>query len=260
VKIWPLILVAAVLTIVLAAVAYVSRYHPSAEPLESFDVVALQRMATPGALSRAHAFLEHDCAACHTPVKGPDAPVKGPDAANCIACHANNEPLLKTQSTAFHASIKDCRGCHIEHQGPDKAPTLMDHEVLVKIAREASTSIQGQTIGLGSTSPHTNSQESTLLCSSCHANQDPHRTLFGNECAACHTTLSWSLTEFRHPTPTSTECAQCHQAPPSHYKMHFEMVSKKVAGIEHADVSQCFLCHQTNSWNDIKGVGWYKHH
>ena len=32
------------------------------------------------------------------------------------------------------------------------------------------------------------------------------------------------------------------------------------AGIEHADVSQCFLCHQTNAWNDIKGVGWYKHH
>ncbi|MGD9689721.1 MAG: hypothetical protein AB7V47_08265 [Phycisphaerales bacterium] len=41
---------------------------------------------------------------------------------------------------------------------------------------------------------------------------------------------------------------------------HFHMVSKKVAGIEHTEVSQCFLCHKTNSWNDIKGVGWYKHH
>lgn len=41
---------------------------------------------------------------------------------------------------------------------------------------------------------------------------------------------------------------------------HFSMISMKVAGIEHADVSQCFLCHKTNSWNDIKGVGWYKHH
>ena len=30
--------------------------------------------------------------------------------------------------------------------------------------------------------------------------------------------------------------------------------------IEHADVSQCFLCHKTNAWNDISGVGWYKHH
>lgn len=22
----------------------------------------------------------------------------------------------------------------------------------------------------------------------------------------------------------------------------------------------CRACHQTTSWNDIKGVGWYKHH
>jgi hypothetical protein len=41
---------------------------------------------------------------------------------------------------------------------------------------------------------------------------------------------------------------------------HFEMVSMKVVGREQADVSQCFLCHQTTSWNDIRGVGVYKHH
>ncbi|MFA6043716.1 MAG: class I SAM-dependent methyltransferase [Phycisphaerales bacterium] len=37
-------------------------------------------------------------------------------------------------------------------------------------------------------------------------------------------------------------------------------VSAIAARVEHADVSQCFLCHRTNAWNDIKGVGWYKHH
>jgi hypothetical protein len=41
---------------------------------------------------------------------------------------------------------------------------------------------------------------------------------------------------------------------------HFEMVSKRVAGVEHAEVSQCYLCHQTTSWNDIKSVGMYDHH
>ena len=55
-------------------------------------------------------------------------------------------------------------------------------------------------------------------------------------------------------------CAQCHQAPPSHYMMHFRMVSMTVAGRMHAQVNQCYLCHQTTSWNDIKGVGLYKHH
>ena len=31
-------------------------------------------------------------------------------------------------------------------------------------------------------------------------------------------------------------------------------------GQPHADVRQCFLCHQTTAWNDIKGLGRYKHH
>ncbi len=37
--------------------------------------------------------------------------------------------------------------------------------------------------------------------------------------------------------------------------MHFQMISMKVAGQEHAKVDQCFQCHQTNDWNDIKNVG-----
>ena len=44
---------------------------------------------------------------------------------------------------------------------------------------------------------------------------------------------------------------------------HFKMVSMTVAKVEHADASQRFRCPQTpppNAWNDIKGVGWYKHH
>jgi hypothetical protein len=41
---------------------------------------------------------------------------------------------------------------------------------------------------------------------------------------------------------------------------HFHMVSMRVAGKPHAKVNQCFLCHETTAWNDIKGVGWFKHH
>lgn len=32
------------------------------------------------------------------------------------------------------------------------------------------------------------------------------------------------------------------------------------AGQHHARVEQCYLCHQTDARNDIRGVGWYKHH
>jgi hypothetical protein len=42
--------------------------------------------------------------------------------------------------------------------------------------------------------------------------------------------------------------------------MHFKMISMSIARMEKAEVNQCFLCHQTTAWNDIKGVGYYKHH
>jgi hypothetical protein len=38
------------------------------------------------------------------------------------------------------------------------------------------------------------------------------------------------------------------------------MVSEIVARVEHANVKQCYLCHQTTVWNDIRGVGYCKHH
>jgi hypothetical protein len=84
--------------------------------------------------------------------------------------------------------------------------------------------------------------------------------LFGQDCAQCHATDKWTISEFRHLSPSSMDCSQCYQAPPSHYMMHFHMISARVAGRPHARVDQCFQCHQTTSGNDIKGVGWYKHH
>jgi hypothetical protein len=230
-------------------------------------------MASPGALSQAHTFLEHNCAACHTPVQGAEA-------ANCIACHANNESLLQRQPTAFHADVQSCTQCHVEHQGIDRRPTLMDHAALARLGlrqlrgqstTDASVAAardrliawieqKGASAVLPPGYPEVKLVETALNCAECHGNQDRHRSLFGTDCIQCHTTTAWSIPEFRHPSPSSVDCAQCHQAPPSHYMMHFQMISMKVARQEHAKVDQCFLCHQTTHWNDIKGVGWYKHH
>lgn len=216
----------------------------------------------PGPLSAKHAFLGDRCEACHTPMKGVEATA-------CIACHSTAAADLGKQSTAFHANVQDCRGCHVEHDGAAR-PTKMDHAALLRIGSHLAVGASGHPgvsrqmiddmaafLGV----PVSQSAEKNALnCASCHSNQDPHKQLFGRECAGCHETGTWRITSFLHPSPTSKDCAQCHQAPPSHYMMHFEMVSKSIAGQEHANVSQCYLCHKTNSWNDIKGVGWYKHH
>ena len=268
-KLWPYMLWALALAAGLFASYHVLRPHPGGQRTGVLDAVTWQRMASSGALSRPHAFLEHQCAACHTPVRGVQA-------ANCISCHANQQSLLQRQPTAFHADISECAACHLEHQGTDPPGVRMDHDLLARLRlRElerfaatqptrspAATRLTAYVKGDTARVPHASitSREAALDCRACHGNQDRHQSFFGTDCAQCHNTTAWSIPQFRHPPPSSTECAQCHQAPPSHYMMHFEMVSMKVARREHAQVNECYLCHQTTSWNDIKGIGWYKHH
>ena len=220
----------------------------------------LGMMSNPGYLSSGHQKLEGGCAACHSPFHGQDS-------TKCIACHANGRAVLERQPTAFHATIRRCNGCHVEHAGKTASITRMDHVALaVELAREANASGNGdgsppsaqrrtQTRGASASE-----LERGLDCNRCHANQDKHRGLFGGDCAECHGTSGWRVSGYRHPSQGSRECAQCHLAPPSHHMMHFHMVSEMVVGLEHVDVRRCFLCHQTTAWNDIRGVGWYKHH
>lgn len=227
------------------------------------NVGSLQRYISPGQLSAAHAFLEQKCSACHTSIHGVEA-------AKCIGCHANNKPLLQRQPTAFHANIGRCAGCHVEHQGESIRPVAMDHLLLAQIGRN----------DLNASAPESESRatadrirdwlrdqpgglsrlDATLNCTTCHATKDRHTGLLGVECGQCHGTEQWTIAGYRHPSARSRDCAQCHQAPPSHYMEHFRMVSQRVVEEPKALVNQCYLCHQTTAWNDLKKVGWYKHH
>ena len=228
----------------------------------SASVPGWQGFSQPGPLSLKHAFIGDKCEACHTPIRGVEA-------ATCITCHSTAAVELGKQPTAFHANIRDCRGCHVEHEGAAR-PIRMDHAVLLRIGSHLAVGAKGHpgvsrqmvidmAAFLGVRMSQSD-EKNGLACTNCHSNSDPHRELFGRDCGGCHDTAAWRIAGFLHPSPASRDCAQCHQAPPSHYMMHFEMVSKTVARQEHAQVNQCFLCHQTNAWNDIKGAGWYKHH
>ena len=251
-----------------AAAYAVLHYRPASSALKQF--------VSPGALSTRHAYLGDRCKSCHYPNVGVTD-------AKCISCHANSERLLSRQPTAFHASIGMCAACHVEHQGTNIRPIPMDHIELARIGvrtltHSASTdaasltTIKSMETWLRIRVPGQFDEGSTreiLNCSGCHSTKDRHLGFFGSDCAQCHATTSWRIAGFQHPPPSNLECAQCHQAPPSHYMMHFDMISKKVAGQEDdrvagccgvANVIQCYRCHQTTSWNDIRGVGYYKHH
>src|SRR5262249_24340418 len=61
--------------------------------------------------------------------------------------------------------------------------------------------------------PSLTPEESVLRCETCHDTKDRHVGQFGKDCAACHGTATWTIATFRHPSPRSFDCAQCHQAP-----------------------------------------------
>ena len=221
-----------------------------------------QALAQPGPLSTAHSFLQGNCAGCHEPAHGVVV-------ARCIACHANETALLQRQPTAFHASIGNCTGCHSEHQGDLGLRSAMNHRALVDIGlRLLANTPEGSETGMlyshllvhGPARGASTSDEQLLDCFGCHETRDRHLGQFGRDCGTCHGTQQWTIAQYRHPAPSSTDCAQCHRPPPSHSMGHFEMVSKRVAGVEHAEAAQCYLCHQTTTWNDIRSVGVYFHH
>ena len=263
-----LLWLALIIAVITAASLAVARYRPAA--------TALQQFVSPGALSQRHAYLADRCASCHETTVGVTV-------AKCTACHANEERLLGRQPTAFHASIAECGTCHVEHQNKSIRPIPMDHVALAKIGTRTLQRAAGGDAASASTlkSLETwlriripgqldeSSAREALNCAGCHSTKDRHVGFFGKDCAQCHATASWRIAEFQHPAPSSLDCAQCHQAPGSHYMMHFDMISKKIARQEDdrvaaccgvTKVPQCYRCHQTTSWNDIRGVGYYKHH
>ncbi len=228
---------------------------------------AARQLVSPGPLSPRHATLSNQCSACHEPAVGVTV-------AKCTSCHANAERLLGRQPTAFHASVQECSACHIEHQAAGARPVVMDHLALARVGArtlasasqsdpDSAATLQSLETWLRIRSPEqfdAGTAREALHCAGCHDSKDPHFKRFGNDCAQCHAFASWVVPGYQHPSPSSRDCVQCHQPPPSHLMGHFAMVSQRVSGKEGARVDQCFECHNTTSWNDIVGVGLYKHH
>ena len=229
--------------------------------------VALKRTVRPGPLSPKHAYLADRCESCH-------APTVGVTVAKCTACHATSERLLGRQPSAFHASVGECATCHVEHQGTSVRPLVMDHVELARLGArtlerasrtdaDSAATLTSLKTWLKVQRPDQfdeSSAREALNCAACHDRKDPHFKRFGSDCAQCHALETWTVRGYQHPSSRSKECVQCHLAPPSHFMEHFSMVSQKFAHKESARVDQCFECHNTTSWNDIVGVGFYKHH
>ena len=250
------------LAVILALVTGASLALTYSKPASS----AFQQFASPGPLSPKHAYLTHQCTACHQPNVGVTV-------SNCTACHANAERLLGRQPTAFHASVQECSACHLEHQRVSIRPFVMDHVELAKVGArtlaraarsdpDSASTLKSLETWLRIRNPDQldpGSAREALNCAGCHDRRDPHLKRFGSDCGQCHTLESWQVAGYQHPSAASKACVQCHQPPPSHFMEHFSMISQKFAG-KSARVDECFACHNTTGWNDIIDLGYYKHH
>ncbi len=226
--------------------------------------VALRRAATwqgldsPGPLSKVHAFIGNNCAACHTPVAGVMR-------AKCVVCHANETDLLELQPTAFHAGISQCAACHYEHIAGIERPIHMDHAALARIglaeldkggaeaqqlrARLAAWMRSAPAPAIGG---RLSAEERLLNCVSCHRVNDVHSGNFGQNCSLCHGTKSWFIEAYVHPPPSTRQCVQCHRPSPCHFMEGCLGMMGHMAGGEGARLEQCYLCHRTTSWYDFR--------
>jgi hypothetical protein len=216
-----------------------------------------QPLTSPGPLSKAHAFIGNNCAACHTSVAGVTR-------AKCVACHANDTDLVRLQPTAFHATISQCAPCHYEHAGGLR-PINMDHVALAQIGlqmlahgnkeqqQNRARLLSWVSLGGGiASNPALTSKERLLNCAACHQVQDVHSGSFGQNCALCHATRSWFIAGYVHPSSSSRQCTECHRASPCHYMGEMSwMMMKRMAG-HNAPVEQCYRCHNITSWYDFR--------
>jgi hypothetical protein len=222
---------------------------------------------SPGPLARGHASLEgsHNCLKCHA--SGKACPPE-----KCLGCH---KPLAEriAAGKGLHAreDYKDCKTCHIEHQGVD-APLAwwgkagreaFDHRLTTYALEGKHTTVACQKcheprfkgyLGLSTT------------CAACH--RDAHRGQFGaRDCASCHTQTAWKPAPGFDHGKTSypllgkhgpVACEKCHAlaadlASPGASYRKYAGAPRECLGC-HADVHKgrlgtaCAQCHTTETW------------
>jgi hypothetical protein len=225
---------------------------------------------SPGRLSRGHEKLEGSgqCLQCHDPGQGVSA-------AKCFVCH---EPLRARVAAGkglhARAEYRDCKRCHVEHQG-------LDYELVWwgKAGRAAfdhsatGQALRGRHAQLRCEECHKTRSflAAPAACASCH--RDEHRGQFGaRACDTCHAESAWSPAPgFDHGRTSwpltgrhaAVACAKCHQdtrrdasARGAAYRV-FRAAGRACASC-HEDVhggrlgQACTTCHSTGSWRSSR--------
>lgn len=240
---------------------------------------------SPGPLARPHEKLEGSgqCLKCHDQ--------KGVSAARCLACHTLlGERVAAGQGLHARQEYRDCKRCHMEHQGRDfelvfwgeRGREAFDHALtgFSLLGRHARLRCDECHRGRQKRGPQqlaaAGAGSGTLLglgtaCAACHA--DEHRGQFaGRDCTACHKQESWKPApgfdharaayklEGRH---AGLACDKCHAGVTESGKTwrRYRPVAFKECSSCHRDPhagrlgAACSSCHAPDSWRPQKLAG-----
>ena len=224
-----------------------------------------------------------ECQACHTEHKGQSADI----VKFVIPQFDHNKTDFKL--TNIHASVA-CSGCHQAGKKYREAPTscvechkkIEPHQGQLgndcSSCHDTETWLNGRFDHNKTNFPLINKHAAVTCsachignqykntpktCVSCHAPDDVHQRSRGNECARCHTTISWKTAKFDHAKETgfslvgahaSAECVECHITGRVQDDLPKDCNGCHMAQDSHAGRmgQKCESCHGVSSWKPSK--------
>jgi hypothetical protein len=233
------------------------------------------------------------CIQCHPDHRGPDAPLTDTTLADfphealgfSLTGHAltvTREAFLcsdcHTQGVATFA-LQDCTSCHQQidagfmqtHAGQYGAECLACHDGVDRFGKKFTHNFDFKLIGehaqINCAECHVNVRAAADFdtapadCFSCHAQDDPHKSRFGSDCALCHASEAWTPAQFDHNLSAfkldgehaEASCEDCHQndvfagTPSDCYSCH-----AKDDDHDGRFGTKCEGCHNPSDWENAR--------
>lgn len=223
------------------------------------EETTLKTLLMPGKLVQGHAKLESDCAQCHVSFE------KKAQDKLCLACHKDVAADIATNK-GFHSSITPgnappCKQCHTDHKGRDANIIGLDRDTFNHAHTDFK--LEGKHSEVACDSCHKAGKkfrDAPSACISCHEKDDRHRGALGKQCESCHSSASWSKTQFDHNKTDfalkgahqEVNCAACHPA------QRFKNTPQTCVGchaindVHHGqNGTDCKKCHSEKSWKTV---------
>lgn len=213
------------------------------------------QLLSPGPLARAHQALEGDraCGNCH---QAGQRVVE----ALCTKCHTDIAKQ-RAQKDGLHGTEwlrQPCGDCHIDHVGrnvslirwPGGDIRRFDHAQTGFALDNAHARAECGDCHKARTKSGTDSFLGLSSgCASCHS--DPHKGRLGQDCATCHGTKSFAVTDFDHGLTRfplrgkheDVQCSSCHGAPHRFEAMRFDDCSACHKSPHEENLGPCKSCH-----------------